>query len=195
MAAKAVPTFRFPEGVCIAQAQADMNRQVSLDSPALQVMTDLTRVRAATIRPDAAVHLAEQTMIHQGVRMLFVVATYPCVEGIVTAAALAGDLPLKAMHRRGVRREDVCVEDIMEPLPSLDVVLLSDVERATVGQLVSTLAKFGKPHLLVLEAATTETGPRIRGLISHTQIERQLGRTLPMAEIATTFGEIERALA
>ena len=194
MSAKAVPTFRFPEGACIAQAQPDMNRPVSLNSPAVQVMTDLTLVRAATIQPDAAINIAEQTMIHQGVRMLFVVEKYPCVDGIVTAAALVGDRTLKAMHRRGVRREEVCVADIMETLPSLDVVLLSDVERATVGNLVSTLAKFGKPHLLVLEAASPQGGPRIRGLISHTQIERQLGQALPMAEIATTFVEIERAL-
>lgn len=195
MSAKAVPSFRFPEGACIAQAQVDANQQVDLDSPATQVLTDLTRVRAATIQPDASLHVAEQTMIHQGVRMLFVVTRFPCVDGIVTAAALAGDGPLRAMHRRSVRREDLCVADIMDPLPSLDVVLLSDLERATVGDIVATLAKFGRPHLLVLEAASAAAGPRIRGLVSHTQIERQLGRSLPMAEIATSFLEIERALA
>ena len=40
--------------------------------PALQVMTDLTRLPAAIICRSALVHEAHQAMIHRGVRMLFV---------------------------------------------------------------------------------------------------------------------------
>ena len=45
-------TFRFPEGTCIAQAQLHAGVPVTLSSPGRAVMTDLTHVRAATIRPD-----------------------------------------------------------------------------------------------------------------------------------------------
>lgn len=195
MTFRSLPTFRFPDGTCIPQAVVPANRSVTLNSPALWVMTDLTQVGAATVRPDETLDRAEQIMIQQGVRMLFVVAHMPCVDGIVTAASLRGDKPMKLVQQRQVRRDDLHVVDVMSRLSELDVVPLEVLERATVGDVAATLRKYGRPHLLVVERASAETAARIRGLISHTQLERQLGAPLPMHEIATTFVEIEQALA
>jgi CBS domain-containing protein len=194
MISKPLPTFRFPDGTCIPQAVAPVSRSVTLDSPALWVMTDLTQVRAATVRPDETLGGAERTMLQHGVRMLFVVAHMPCVDGIVTSAALTGDKPMRLVQQRQVRRNDLCVADVMTRLSDLDVVPLEVLERATVGAVAATLRRFGRPHLLVVERATAESVARIRGLISHTQVERQLGSPLPMHEIATTFVEIGHAL-
>jgi hypothetical protein len=87
------------------------------------------------------------------------------------------------------------VADVMNRLSDLDVMNLAVVQRATVADLASTFFKFGRPHLLVVEAASAANSARIRGVISHAQIERQLGDSLPMVEIASTFAEIEQALA
>ena len=188
MTAIALPTYRFNDGTCIAQAQPQQLGAVSLDSPALAVMTDLTQVRAATVHPELSLDQAEQKMIHQGVRLLFVTANMPCVDGVVTAEALRGDIPMRLVQQRGVRRSELCVAD-------LDVVDLADLQRARVGDIIQTLIKFGRPHLLVVEAATPHSAPRIRGLISHTSLERQLGHAVPMVEIASNFMEVEMALA
>jgi CBS domain-containing protein len=195
MTARALSTFRFPDGTCIAQAQPQAQRKVTLDSPARAVMTDLTEVRAATVHPGLSLAQAEQKMIHQGVRLLFAVTQMPCVDGIVTADALQGDKPLQLIQQRHVRRDELCVADVMTPLSALDVVDLQALERATVANVVATLRQFGRPHLVVVEAATADSSARIRGVISRTQIERQLGFALPMLEVASTFGEIKRALA
>jgi CBS domain-containing protein len=194
MISKPLPTFRFPDGTCIPQALAPAARSVTLDSPALWVMTDLTQVRAATVRPDETLGSAEQTMLQHGVRMLFVVAHMPCVDGIVTSASLTGDKPMRLVQQRQVRRAELSVADVMTRLSDLDVVPLEVLERATVGAVAATLRRFGRPHLLVVERATLESAARIRGVISHTQVERQLGSPLPMHEIATTFVEIGQAL-
>jgi CBS domain-containing protein len=194
MISKPLPTFRFPDGTCIPQAVAPAARSVTLDSPALWVMTDLTQVRAATVRPDETLGSAEQTMLQHGVRMLFVVAHMPCVDGIVTSASLTGDKPMRLVQQRQVRRAELSVADVMTRLSDLDVVPLEVLERATVGAVAATLRRFGRPHLLVVERATLESAARIRGVISHTQVERQLGSPLPMHEIATTFVEIGQAL-
>jgi len=53
----------------------------------------------------------------------------------------------------------------------------------------------GRRHLLVAEAATAAAGPRIRGIISHTQIERQLGQPIDVLDVAATFSEIRASLA
>ncbi len=192
---RAVPTFRFPDGTCIAQAQPRPQRTVTRSSPALSVMTDLTEVRAATVHPEVSLAQAEQTMIQQGVRMLFVVTQMPCVDGIVTLTDLLGDKPMKLIGKRRVRHDEICVADVMSRLSDLDVVDLAVVQRASVADLVSTFCKFGRLHLLVVEAASVEAPARIRGVISHAQIERQLGASVPMVEVASTFAELEEALA
>jgi len=48
-------------------------------------MTDLTQVKAATTHPTTSLRQAEQMMIFQGVRMLFVVTEMPSIEGLITA--------------------------------------------------------------------------------------------------------------
>ena len=65
---------------------------------------------------------------------------------------------------------------------------------ATVGNVIATLKRFGRNHLLVVEQGTDSTPRRVRGVISRTQIERQLGHALDFSEIASSFAEIERVL-
>lgn len=197
MSHSVLPTFRFPVGTCIAQAQPPSQGPVNLDSPALKVMTDLAEVRAATIHPDTPLLSAEHKMIHQGVRMLFVVTDMPCVDGVVTSGDLHGDKPMRMVNRRQVKYDDLCVADVMEPLSSLDVIDYSSLKRATVEHVVATLQQYGRPHLLVVEAASTAAPARIRGLISLNQVQRQLGSATPLhsTQIATTFAEIGEALS
>jgi hypothetical protein len=66
--------------------------------------------------------------------------------------------------------------------------------KSTVGDTIATLRRFGRNHLLVVEAATPGTTQRVRGVISRAQIERQLGTLIDVAPIADSFSEIERAL-
>ncbi len=74
-----LPTFKLEAGVSLAQAAPPDGWAVTLDSPALHVMTDLTEVKAATTPPTTTLRQAEQLMIHQGVRMLFVVSDMPAI--------------------------------------------------------------------------------------------------------------------
>lgn len=188
-------TFRFPEGTCIAQAQPHAGVPVTLDSPGRAVMTDLTHVRAATIRPDMPLAEARQTMIHQGVRLLFVVSEMPCVEGLITSTDLEGERPMQQINKRGVKYEDLCVADVMSPLASLDAIDLDDLSHASVGKVVATLKQVGRRHLIVFQKAGSGHGPRVRGVISQTQIERQLGQRIDMIETAGNFAEISATLA
>lgn len=195
MTALALTTFRFPDQTCIAQAEPQFRGAVTLASAGLEVMTDLTMVKAATVEPGTPLATAEQMMIHQGVRLLFVVSHYPCVEGLVTAADLVGDKPLRLLHDRNVRHVDLCVSDVMTGLSGLDALDYDSLTSADVGRVVATFKKFGRSHLLVVQGATRDTPARIRGVLSLTQLERQLGRTIMTIEIASTFAEIEKALA
>ena len=190
----ALSTFRLEAGTALAQANPSNQAPVDLDSPALRVMTDLTQMRAATTHPSTSLRQAEQVMIYQGVRMLFVVTEMPAVEGLITTTDLHGDKQMRAVHDRGVRYDDLCVADVMTATALLDAIDYGRVKSATVADAIATLKRLGRHHLLVVESATQQTPRRVRGVISRSQIERQLGVAIELAPIASSFSEIERAL-
>lgn len=191
----ALQTFRLEPGTGLAQAGPSNFEPVDLASPALRVMTDLTQMRAATTHPSTSLRQAEQTMIYQGVRMLFVVTDMPAVEGLITATDLHGDKQMRAVHERGVRYDDLCVADVMTESAMLDAIDYGRIQSASVGDLVETFKRQGRNHLLVVEPAGPQSPRRLRGVISRSQIERQLGAAIDITPIASSFSEIERALA
>lgn len=188
-----LPTQRLPFGTVLAQARDTQGSAATLDSPALDVMTDLTRVKAGTIAPSASLQQAEQFMIHLGVRMLLVVREMPMIEGIVMAADLRGDAQMRLVQQRGVRYAELAVADVMTPLSNLDAVDFDDVRAATVRNVVATLRRYGRHHLLVADGP--QGARRVRGVISRTQIERQLGTPVEVTEVASTFPDFVQMLS
>ncbi len=134
-------------------------------------------------------------MIYQGVRMLFVVSEMPAIEGLVTATDLHSDQPMRLVQQRNVRYDELCVADIMAGLSMLDAIDYEDLKAATVGNVVATLQRHGRNHLLVVEGPTGGSPRRVRGVISRTQIERQLGRDIPVTEVANTFADVVQMLS
>lgn len=168
--------------------------RVTLDDPATHVMTDFTKVAAVTMGPCATIGAATQRMIATGVRLLFVCDQYNAVIGVVTATDLQGERPMQYLKEVGGKRDDIFLRDIMTPQERLDVLEMSDVERARVGDIVQTLQRFGRQHALVVDR--DEQGRQIiRGLFSSTQISRQLGTNIEPTAVANSFAEVNAALA
>ena len=167
---------------------------VTLDSPAVDVMTDLALVAAVTIEASASLVTANDYMIARGVRSLFVTAPNGRVLGLITAADMLGERPVRESHARGVGRNDLQVTDVMTPIHAVAAMKLEDVRAAKVGHIVASLTQAGRQHGLVAEIG----GPSevsIRGIFSASQIARQLGVPLHIPELARTFAEVEQALA
>jgi CBS domain-containing protein len=190
----ALSTVRLEAGISIAQTQPQVHAAVTLDSPALQVMTDLTLVKAATTHPSTSLRQAEQMMIYQGVRMLFVVSDMPALEGLITTTDQRGDRALRIVAERHLHHDELSVADAMTPLALLEAIDMDSLRSARVGNVVATLKRQGRNHLLVLQAAGAHTPLRVRGVISRAQVERQLGAPVEITPIASSFSEIERAL-
>lgn len=191
----ALPTFRIAPGTALAQASPAVPGRVGLEAPALSVMTDLTLVRAATVHPSTTLRQAEQTMIYQGVRMLFVVTHMPNIEGLVTTTDFHGERQMRAVHQRGLQYDELCVADVMTGLAMLDAVDYARMHSATVADAIAALEQHGRHHLLVLEQAGPDTPCRVRGVISRSQIERQTGMAIDLLPVASSFSEMfEQAL-
>lgn len=165
---------------------------VSVESPAIEVMTDFYQVEPITIRSLSSVEEANQTMIKHGVRSLFVVDDDRRVLGFVTASDILGEKPMQITQQRGLHHHEVTVQDIMIPAARLKFIDLSEVFNAQVGDVVDTLKHVGRQHALVVERPIGEKGGRqmIRGIFSLTQIARQLGLKNQVPEIDHTFADI-----
>ena len=174
----------------------DVNRprvSVTAESPAIDVMTDLTRVKAATIRPDVPLPDATQNMIQRGVRSWFVVDDSDAMLGLRCADQVLGEAPVKLAQERGARPAELTARDLMVAADRVEAVDLEDVKRSNVGHIAATLKRSGRHHLLVVEKDDSGKAS-VRGLFSATQLARQLGVALPSGTIAQTFAEIEAAL-
>lgn len=170
-----------------AQAQSG---KVSVESPALEVMTDLRRTTPATIRPQAPLAGANQFMIARGVRLLLVVDDQENVLGVISASDILGERAMRVATARGLRRDELTVADLMIPAEQVEVISLEDAAAARVGHVLETLRRAGRQHVLV-----ADTERRVCGLFSLSQIARQLGVSVATGgEVARTFSEIEAAI-
>ena len=170
-------------------------KPIRLDSPAIEVMTDLRQVAAATIRGSATISEANRTMIARGVRLLFVVAVTGVVEGLLTAHDIVGEKSVNLLHDRGGRHRELTVADIMTPHDTIEVLDIAEVLRAEVGHVIATLKETGRQHALVVDRDRLTREVYVRGIFSATQIGRQLGMPISTFEVAHTFAEIEAELA
>jgi CBS domain-containing protein len=167
--------------------------RVQASSPAIDVMTDFTKVAAITMGPCATINAAEQRMIASNVRLLLVTEQSNKILGIITATDIQGDRPIKYLQQVGGKREDIFLQDIMTPADKLDVLLMKDVEKVMVGDIVATMKRVGRQHALVVDL-DSEGNQTLRGIFSTKQISKQLGIKIDTAEIARTFAELEEAL-
>ena len=166
---------------------------VTLESPALEIMTDLRRIHVAEIEPYATMESANAYMMQRGVRSLFVLNDDHLLQGVITASDILGEKPLRFIQEQRVKHNEILVSDIMTPLDCLEAIPIEEVQHAKVGHVVASLRDAGRQHTLVMEK-DIDGEPLICGIFSLTQIEKQLGRAIPPTEVAKTFAEIEATL-
>lgn len=177
-------------GVGYAQPSHPVPEKVTVDDPALQVVTDFKRVTAIIVLAADTVDEAHSRMIKRGVRMLLVVDQERKVVGLITANDILGEKPMQVIAHRGIRREELLVRDVMTSQERLQVLSLDALRTAKVGHIVATLKAAGRQHALVVE--TDGSGHQtVCGMFSATQIARQLGVSIQTSQVAQTFSDIE----
>lgn len=166
---------------------------VGINSSALEVMTDLRFVPAATSKADVNVIAALQKMIARGVRLLLVVDSADDVIGLITARDLEGSRITECMAATGLTSEQLTVGDIMTS--EVEVLPLEAVLHARVGDIVETLKHSGRQHALVVDSEPFTDKPMIRGVFSASQIARQLTIIAAQHDLTQTFAQIDQAIS
>jgi CBS domain-containing protein len=190
----ALPASRLQAGAGFHKPQAPGAMAVGLEDPAVAVMTDFRQVRALTIRANASMQDALDKMITNGVRLLLVVDARNTVIGLVTSTDIEGEKPLRVIQERRVGRSEVLVGDIMTARDKLEVVSMDVLLHARVGHVVATLKAVGRRHALVTDG-DGRGSQTVRGLLSASQVEQQLGAEIETIEIARSFAQVGEMLA
>ena len=168
------------------------SKPVTLESSALDVMTDLRHNNAVVIEPYVSMEFANSYMIQCRVRSLLVLHEQSLI-GIITATDILGDKPLRFIQERHVKHNEILVSDIMTPLDRLEAISIIEVQNSRVGQVVASLRDTGRQHILATES-NGDGKSSVCGIFSFTQIERQLGAKISSTKIADSFAEIEESL-
>ena len=167
---------------------------VTVESPATEAMTDLSKVPSATIFVEATLEGANRSMLARGVRLLLVVGDDNRIIGVATSVDVLGEKPVLTAQKRRCHRNDLRISDVMVPVDKMEALNINDVKHAVVGDIVATLKADGRAHALVV--GKNEEGKQILlGIFSVSQIARQLGVPLNTHETARTFAEIEAVIA
>jgi CBS domain-containing protein len=168
---------------------------VSLEDPAIRVMTDLMHTRAITIDMDQSIAFALELMKHAGVRMLVVTENSDQLRGLVTARDIMGEKPINIMNSERISRDEIRIQQIMTHVSQLQPFNISDVEFASVKDIIIKLREVGRQHAIVIEKREDDTGYFLRGIFSITQIGRQLGMDIPAGSQMQSFADFEQLLA
>lgn len=169
--------------------------QVSADSPAIEAMTDFSRVQAVTVGAETGIEDANTRMISRRVRLLMVLSADESVAGLITARDILGEKPMQVAQARGCKREELTVRDLMTPIGQIETLYLNEVMHARIADILDALKSKGRQHILVEDVDPLTGLPRVRGIFSATHIGRMLGVPVLGFDLPQTFAEIEAALA
>jgi CBS-domain-containing membrane protein len=181
-----------PIGAGYARPKQHFPGGLSVDSPALQAMTDLRKVTALTVERTNTLAATRERMQKLGVRMLLVTGSTGAVLGVVTVTDLDSGRPEKIAAKTGEQPDELYVQDIMTLRGRIEVLMLQDVNKASTGQILNSLRRAGRRHALVLDDGTEH---QVCGIFSLTRVCGQIGLDIqPGADMRSVEMALEGVL-
>jgi len=155
----------------------------------------LKKTRVITINPKNTIEFAHELMKHAGVRMLVVTGSNNELLGLITYRDIVGEKPITIMNSDNITRNDIEVQQVMTPLLELNPFLYTDVQHATIKNVIVQLRNVNRQHAIVVEENEGSSSYFIRGIFSVTQIGRLLGTEISPDGHVQSFAELEKLIA
>ena len=190
-----LPFHHFENAAGYFRPRQQLPEHVTEDDPATSVMTDLSQVTAYTTELATPINKALEMMVKRGVRMLLVRDADGHIVGLLTSRDIEGEKPKRILKKAGGAWEDLLVADIMTLKPKLEVLLMEDVLKARVGDIIATLRHVNRQHAMALDTDPRTGKPAVRGIFSLSQIGLQLGLEIDRSHHPTTYSDLEKAKA
>lgn len=169
------PSTEYSTAAKLWRPRAAEARRVSLTDSAESVVTDFTREPPITVTEDLPIDDALRDMISAEIRALVVVRG-DMVSGLITSYDIQGERPLQFLRTSTYTRHDeIEVRHVMTPWYRVPKVDWRSVRAARVDDVAMAFESTrGATHLMIVERVGSGDA-FVRGLISRTRLERQLG--------------------
>lgn len=174
-----LPTLRTAESLLLPTVSTAVRSPAA--APALALMTDFLVTAAASIEASASLGEAERRMLDGGVGLLIVLDESPCVMGVVDRRDLRGERAAWPAEQPGRPPGELRVADVVTRLRDLDTLDLATLATATPAQVMETLRRGGRDHLLVIEPSGTAVTGRLRGVVTRAQADPKARALAPAA--------------
>jgi CBS domain-containing protein len=165
-------------------ARPEEMEPLTYESAALCIFTDFRDNQPFVIDASSPAIEAESLMIKAHVKLKIVVNHEDEFLGVVSLADISNENIIRHVAE-GLSREEVRVGDLMQPKASLKAFAYSQIEHATVADVMAALQLNGLQHCLIVDTDQHV----IRGLISASDIARKLKIPLSLT-VQPTFAAI-----
>lgn len=171
-------------------AVKDQPADISLDSPAIELMEDFTVTKPLKVSDQLAYGHVKEILFDTHSDHLLVHDQQQQIIGFIPIEDIMGIRSMMRAHEYQQRLHDLSARDLMEPIHSLPALSLVDVRRANLGDIVATFKQCGASYLVVMD----EANEKIVGLFSSRYISRVLGMKVESGFQAMSVAEIAQAI-
>ncbi len=168
----------------------DRDKNLDLDSPALEVFTDFTERTPLMLEQSTPIDEAIETMRRTHSKQKLVIDAKECFRGIISMADLVSVKVTRASEATGLKRGDLTVSHVMTGRQKIHAIDLRALGSARIGDILVTMESFGDQHVLVIDSDKRS----VRGIISATDIARGLHVPINISARANSFADIYRAI-
>lgn len=164
---------------------------LSLHSPAMDVLTDFTRLIPLMLEQNTFIDDAREMMISTHTKYFLVIDTHESFRGVISRDDLAVEKVMKVMRQSRLRRNELTVEQVMTPGSRLRAIDFGEFQLANIGDMLARMKKYGEQYVLVVETQNAS----IRGIVSAHGIARRMHAPIVISERAASFSDIYKTLA
>jgi CBS domain containing-hemolysin-like protein len=163
-------------------AWPDDSASCTLDSPASKFMVDFRQIKPIVYDATTSADELKSFMLHSHIHTISVLDSQSHFAGIVSLGELS-DQALIRKQAEGFFRKEIKVSDVMikrRDLPAFDA---EEIQRATIGDVVSAIKKSGCRFALVLDRQTHQ----IQGIFSADELSERLQRPIEIRDESSFY--------
>lgn len=167
-------------------------KELTLDDPAIAVMTDHRLEQANTCLIDTSIDRALKRMTYEKNNILLATDTDDHILGLISSSDISGEKPVKYIQETGKTHDQIMVRHLMTYIEDIPSLTLQDVLDGSIGDVLFTLNEIGSGVALVTSLDQDNTV--IRGILNAQAIARLLNIFFEPSPRAKSFADYTKAL-
>ena len=164
-----------------------------LNSPCKEVLIDFRQTLPGLLASNVSIDAGLKFMRSRGITEVIVSDEHLAdLRGLISVRDILGRKSIRFAEQNRIRRNDIAVGDLMEPIRHLHKVRYNQLSERKVGDIVRTLRNLREKYLFI--TARSESTESFLGYFSLGYIASQMNTRLDTFSRARSFAELEHVL-